>query len=125
MFDMKRPLILLAEHNRLFQWFTLDLIEEMGFHGLLVEDGDQAYHLTVKYLPDLVFADTLLPKIDGRELCRRIKEYPATSHIKVILKTGSYSSRQKHEITQFRPDEYLRLPISFKELRTLFNKLLR
>jgi CheY-like chemotaxis protein len=119
---VKRPLILIAENNRLFQWLTLDLIEEMGFHGLIVEDGEQAYHLTVKYLPDLVFADTLLPKVDGRELCRRIKENPATSNVKVVLKTGSYSTRHSREITQFKPDQYVRLPISLHELRSLLQK---
>jgi len=122
--EVRRPLILVVDHNRQILSSVAQLMEDMGYGAVMARDGEEGMKFASRYLPELVFTDGLLPKMDGRQLCRHIKENPATTHIKVILKTGSAaSSKFRHEIiSQSRADDYLRMPISFSELSAALKK---
>ena len=52
---------------------------------LTAHDGEQGLALAREQLPDLVLSDVDMPRLDGRELCRRLKADPATEGIPVIL----------------------------------------
>ena len=62
--------------------------------------------------------DALMPKMDGREVGRRLKDNPATSGVKVIVMTSAYTAtKYKTEaLTAFRADEYITKPVDFKLL---------
>jgi YesN/AraC family two-component response regulator len=73
--------------------------------------------------PDIVLTDALMPKIDGRQLCRLIKTSDAS--IKVVIMTALYkSSRYRTEaMNTFHADEYLAKPIDFAHLRQVLGNL--
>jgi len=75
--------------------------------------------------PDLLLTDALMPKMDGREVCKRLKSDPQTSSIKVIIMTSAYTaSRYKTEaMAAYRADGYLNKPVDFKLLNDLLGKL--
>src|SRR5216683_2759866 len=73
--------------------------------------------------PDIVITDALMPKIDGRELCRLIKRVDPS--IKVVVMSGLYtkSHYRVEAMHQFQADEYLAKPINFERLRNVLEDL--
>jgi two-component system cell cycle response regulator len=55
---------------------------------LTAADGAAALELAAREKPDLVLLDVMMPGMDGFEVCRRLKEEPATRHIPVVLVTA-------------------------------------
>jgi CheY-like chemotaxis protein len=98
-------------------------LQEMGYRTLTAPSADAALVLLTKMRPDVVLTDALMPKTDGRELCRLIKERDAG--LKVVVMTSLYTgTRYRNEgMTRFRADEYLAKPIDFGQLQTILQKL--
>jgi two-component system, OmpR family, phosphate regulon response regulator PhoB len=83
-----RPLVLLVEddaHDREIYGKTLWY---NGFDIIQGENGEEAVALAREHSPDLVVVDLLLPKLNGIEVCRRLKADPKTSQIPVIALTA-------------------------------------
>lgn len=64
------------------------ILEMTGFDTLVARDGQSGYDLAVKENPMLVLTDVLMPKMDGYQLCKKLKSNKQTSHIPVILLTS-------------------------------------
>jgi signal transduction histidine kinase/DNA-binding response OmpR family regulator len=79
------------------------------------DDGVTALALIGKELPDVVVSDVVMGKMDGIELCRRLKEDPRLGHIPVILLTGSASEQSKLMGLECGAEDYVSKPFS-KEL---------
>jgi CheY-like chemotaxis protein len=83
------PLVLLAEDDvdsREMYAFALDLA---GFRTVQAANGEEALERLAATRPDIVVTDLSLPRVDGFELCQRLKADPATSHVPVLVLTGS------------------------------------
>jgi len=79
------------------------------------EDGMAAFDLIGKKLPDIVVSDVVMGKLDGIELCRKLKENSVLAHIPVILLTGSSSEQSKLMGLECGAEDYVNKPFS-KEL---------
>ena len=119
-----RPLVLLVDDERIIQRVAMRVIEGLGYGVLVASNGEEGLELARAYKPDLVLTDVLMPKLDGREMGRRIKENPETAHIKVVLMTGLYTSAryQQEAYRAFRVDDYLTKPLDVERLRSVLQK---
>ncbi|HLI93901.1 MAG TPA: ATP-binding protein, partial [Puia sp.] len=79
------------------------------------DDGMSAFALISKEVPDIVVSDVVMGKMDGIELCRKLKENPFLAHIPVILLTGSASEQSKLKGLEGGAEDYVSKPFS-KEL---------
>lgn len=120
----KRPLILIVDDEKELQRVMAETVEELGYGFLVASDGAAGLELAKRFLPDLILTDALMPRLDGREMCRLLKLDPATAHIKIVVMTGLYTgNRYRVEgISQFRADDYLTKPLELRELRDLLQK---
>ncbi|MDH5693323.1 MAG: response regulator, partial [Gammaproteobacteria bacterium] len=75
-----------------------DYLEAVGFDVLSAKDGESAYKLLEVSSVDLVVTDILMPKMDGYELCRRIKSSSAIPNIPVIFYTATYTDKRDQEL---------------------------
>ncbi len=57
----------------------------MGFHTLCNANPEEAATIAASILPDLLLTDALMPRLDGRELCRRLKEDEKTAGIRIVV----------------------------------------
>lgn len=89
----KRQLVVVAEDERHDWEIYGKLLWYNGFDVLHAEDGEEALELIRGYVPDLIILDLMLPKMDGLELCRRLKGESATEDIPVI----ALSARSERE----------------------------
>jgi len=84
--------IVVAEDDRSTLAFLEKTLILRGFWVYGTRDGEEAFEVIKKEIPDLVISDMLMPRLHGLDLCMKIKESPELSHIKVILITGVRSA---------------------------------
>ena len=100
-----------ADNRLLVQVLLRDLFEVTSF-----ENGQDALDGLAKDLPDLVLLDISLPKMDGNEVLRRIRDNQTTAHLPVIALTAHAMAgdREKYLATGF--DDYVTKPILEEEV---------
>jgi CheY-like chemotaxis protein len=121
---VNRPLVLVVDDETDIQRIATHAVESLGYGVILARNGQEGLELTRRYLPDLVLADALMPKLDGREMCRKVKTDPATSRVKVVVMTALYTSikYRTEGLRHFLADDYLSKPLEFTQLRALLQK---
>jgi two-component system, OmpR family, alkaline phosphatase synthesis response regulator PhoP len=119
--SVARPLALVVDDEPDLQRAALLALKELGYGAVLARDGMEGLDLARKYRPDLVLADAFMPKLDGREMCLRLKNNPITADLKVVIMTAVYTAaRYRSEaFREFHADDYLSKPLEFRELQSV------
>ena len=118
------PSVLIVDDNQDIRTFVSSVLQD-SYRILLASDGREALEKALRELPDLVVSDVMMPVMDGLELCRRLKEETATSHIPVILLTAKSLDEQRAEGYDSGADAYIAKPFSEKVLLSRVSNLLR
>jgi CheY-like chemotaxis protein len=100
---------------------TVVMVEKMMLsgQGFLLEtasDGEEGLKKAREQLPDLILADIVMPKMDGIEMCRQIKNDPTTKHIPVIMVTTKGEPVQVEEAFLAGCSDYVTKPLNKLEL---------
>jgi DNA-binding response OmpR family regulator len=89
---------------------TLEELEGKGLEILVARDGHEALELVQSESPGLVFLDVMMPKMNGFEVCRRIKTNPRSSNTHVIILTAKGQLVDKQRGKEAGADEYMTKP---------------
>ncbi|MCG8578581.1 MAG: ATP-binding protein [Bacteroidales bacterium] len=118
-----KPVIIVAEDNQeMADYLKRELSEEYTIHPAF--DGKQAYDMVGKLKPDLILSDVLMPKMDGFELCEKLKSKAAYSQIPIILISAKATDQDKLEGTERGADAYIFKPFKLDYLHTKIKKLI-
>lgn len=84
-------------HIRMLIEQTLEELEDEGVEFFTAENGEMALEVISEEKPDLIFLDVMMPKLNGMEVCRRVKQEMGLTDIYIVLLTakGQESDRQK------------------------------
>jgi DNA-binding response OmpR family regulator len=82
------------------------------FELLQAVDGEEALRLAQQEHPDIVLLDVNMPKLDGFEVCRRIKAEPETAGIKVVMLTARSADTDRARGREAGADDYFIKPFS-------------
>lgn len=84
-------------HIRMLIGQTLEELEDEGVEFLTAENGEIALDIIQKENPQLVFLDVMMPKMNGMEVCRRVKKELGLDNVFIVLLTakGQETDRQK------------------------------
>lgn len=87
-------------------------------------NGDDGWKLALETIPDIIISDIIMPKTDGYELCKRLKNDERTSHIPVLLLTAMHS--KEHEIKGLTTgaDDYITKPFDLTVLQAKVDNVL-
>lgn len=86
-------------------------------------DGYDAGRQVAIFRPNVIFLDLRLPGIDGFEVCKRIKNDPASSHIYIIAMTGYYEGEVAQRIVELGAEMLLQKPFTPDDLRRALAKV--
>ncbi len=87
-------------------------------------DGEECLRQVNVYNPDLIVLDVMMPKLDGYEVCRRLKEDENTRYIPVLMLTAKSEVENKIKGLDIGADDYLAKPFDYKELSARVRSLL-
>ena len=82
--------VLVADDDAASRFLLRRAIEAAGHECLTAEDGNQAWELFQRELPDVVVSDSRLPGIDGNELCRRIRSAEDYTYVVITSALGDF-----------------------------------
>ena len=123
---VEHPLVLIVDDEKDIRRIAFAAVASLGYHAVVACDGEEGIELAARYKPELILSDAFMPKLDGREMCRRIKANPQTAAAKVVIVTSVYTaSRYRYEAyKEFQADDYLTKPLDMPSLRDLLRKYL-
>ena len=84
---MARKILLVDDEAHILQVLSIKL-RNAGYEVITAVDGEEAFELACKELPDLVITDFQMPYMTGMELCKALAEHESTSPIPVVLLTA-------------------------------------
>lgn len=100
-------------------------LETLGYSVVLAEDGEKALQCLGQDRPDLLIVDVMMPKVNGFQICRKVKSNPATQSTPVILLTARSQQEDVFWGKDCGADEYMTKPFSTKELERAITRLLK
>ncbi|MCB9823138.1 response regulator [Candidatus Nomurabacteria bacterium] len=104
---MAKPKILFVEDdNSLAEIYTMRLKAE-GFDVSHVENGEDALSEAIKYKPDLVLLDAMMPKISGFDVLDILRNTPETANVIIIMLTALSQPKDKERAESLGVDDYL------------------
>src|SRR6266566_133657 len=114
--------ILLVDDEDSVQKLLTYPLEREGFRVVQARDGEQALRMFGDERIDLVVLDLMLPKVDGLEVCKRLR---ADSNVPIIMLTARGEELDKVLGLELGADDYITKPFSIREFRSRVRALLR
>lgn len=117
--------ILVADDSQNMRDILKMSLETFGYNVILAEDGERALERIMADHPDLLIVDIMMPKVNGFQICRRVKSDPATRTTPVILLTARVQEEDVFWGRDCGADEYITKPFRTEELQQTINRLLK
>ena len=114
--------ILLVDDEESIQKLLTFPLERDGFRVVPAHDGEEALDRFAQERVDLVVLDVMLPRLDGLEVCRRLR---ATSSVPILMLTARDDELDKVLGLELGADDYMTKPFSVREFRSRVRALLR
>ena len=117
------PRILIVEDTpEVARWQMRQLNPEYSFY--FAADGLEGLEKAEKIVPDLIITDIMMPRMDGFDLCRKVRESELLRHIPVIMVTAKATPEDRVTGLDAGADAYLEKPFNTEELQVRVEKLL-
>lgn len=118
-----RPTLLLADDDPTIADSLAPFLERAGFHVLVVSDGAAALEKAQAHRPELIILDVLMPRMDGREVLRRLRRSNVWTPTILLTQVGEASERAL--ALEEGADDYLNKPFDPHELLARIRAVLR
>ncbi len=116
--------ILVIEDVKTESLIVSKILKSIGHTVINADNGEDGLALVEKEQPDLVLSDIVMPKMDGFQVCRKIKRNAASSHIPVILVSSKTQDSDKFWGLKQGATDYLNKPIVESTLVDSISKVL-
>ncbi len=124
---MEQKLLIVDDeaHIRMLIEQTLEDLEDEGVELLFAENGEQALELIKKEEPNLVFLDVMMPKMNGMEVCYKVKKELNLNHVYIILLTAKGQEVDRKKGLDMGADRYMTKPFDPDEMLSVAEEILK
>ncbi len=102
-----------------------DLLQNSGLKVIIASDGIEALEQIQQSNPDLIVLDIVMPRMNGYEVCRRLKQDPKTRHVPVVMCSSKREEFDRYWGMKQGADAYIAKPFQPIELIGTIKQLLR
>lgn len=117
-------IIVVADDDLAIRLFVSEYLEMYGYSVIAAEDGVEALECVQTYHPHLLVTDIMMPRMDGYELVRQVRQRPEFRLLPVILLTERRSTEERIRGYELGCDLYLPKPFEINELGAIIRNLL-
>ncbi len=110
---MKKRILIVEDEKNIVDILSFNLTKE-GYHTLEAYDGQSGLQLALEQNPDLILLDLMLPKMDGFDVCRKLRKENRSTP--VIMLTAREEETDKVLGLELGADDYITKPFSMREL---------
>ena len=116
--------VLIVDDDQFIRRLIATTLEDVAeFELYEAADGLEALEVARRERPSLVFLDVDMPRLDGIETCRRLREEDATDELTIVMLTATHGDRVESEAEQAGADLFLTKPFSPLDLLRLVDQL--
>ena len=119
------PTILVVDDNEQNLELVQAYLDELVCETVAARDGAEALEMISAEAPDLILLDVMMPKMSGFEVCRRVKNDPATCDIPIIMVTALTEFGDIERGIDSGTDDFLSKPVNKLELVTRVKTMLK
>lgn len=123
---MKKKLLIVDDesHIRMLIEQTLEDLEDEGVQLLFAENGEQALQIIQEEKPNLVFLDVMMPKMNGMEVCQKVKKELNLAQVYIILLTAKGQEVDRQKGLDMGADRYMTKPFDPDEMLEIATEIL-
>jgi two-component system, OmpR family, alkaline phosphatase synthesis response regulator PhoP len=103
---------------------SIEFLMRDDYDVRVARNGEEALRLAERFRPDLVLLDVMMPQRSGFDVCRRIRENPALSDMKIVMLTARGRDIEREKGLKSGANAYVTKPFSTKELMNTVRGLL-
>ncbi len=111
-----RGLVLVVDDEEVNRALLRDPLETHGYEIIEAENGEQALQQVARRQPDLILLDVMMPRMDGFEVCRRLKSDARTAHIPILMVTALSERMERMMGIAAGASDFLTKPVDLQEL---------
>ena len=116
--------ILIVDDDLQIQKLLTKMLSSDKYETETASSGFEAGARVVRFKPDLIILDLIMPEMSGFDVCRQIKKDPESSHIKILVLTGYDTEENRDRIMEAGADYYMVKPVGKDVLLQHVEKLL-
>ncbi|HWU50388.1 MAG TPA: phosphate regulon transcriptional regulator PhoB [Asticcacaulis sp.] len=120
-----KPYIIIAEDEDALATLLSYNLEKEGYEVGVAADGDEALVMVKERQPDLLVCDWMMPKVSGIEVCRRLRQVPASRNLPIVMLTARSEESDRIRGLDTGADDYVVKPFSMTELMARIRAVLR
>lgn len=109
-------LILVADDDEDVRELIVFRLERAGYEAVTAADGEEAVEIALRRLPDLCLIDVMMPKLDGYEVTRRLRDADGLAEVPIVLLTASVEDAAVERGYEAGASDYVKKPFSPREL---------
>ena len=116
--------ILLIDDDEACRLPAAEMLRRDHWNVIEAEDGGAGLDLAVKNRPDVILCDLLMPRVNGYQVCRAVREHVELRHTKIIVVTGRDYASDRKSAEEAGADGYIVKPLEIPKLKELLGRLL-
>ncbi|MDQ6660619.1 MAG: response regulator [Chloroflexota bacterium] len=117
--------ILVVEDEKLIAQLLQSTLELEGYQVVTLRNGEDAVQFALREMPDLIIVDIMLPRMNGYEVIKHLRDHPKTMHIPIIALSALSESKDKVQAFDKDVDGYITKPFDTEELLARVRRQLR
>ncbi len=116
--------VLIVDDSTTVRFVMSKMLRESGYHVLEAHNGQAGLEMAIKYRPDIIFMDVVMPGINGFQVTRKLRKKEHTQDIPIVIISGNRQAVEQFWATKIGANDYMEKPFDRRELFYRLEKVL-